>query len=70
MGSGVDFVHASEILKGVTLESVAIIRLLGEYFGEKLEEYPLMHHIHERITENTLPPIPWDRMCRDSLIGE
>ena len=65
-----DFVHASEILKGVTLESVAIIRLLGKFFGEKLGEYPLMQHIHERITENTLPPIPWDRMRRDSFDGE
>lgn len=70
LGSGVDFAHASEILKGVTLESVAIIRLLGEFFGEKLGEYPLMQHIHERITENTLPPIPWDRMRRDSFDGE
>ena len=70
LGSGVDFVHASEILKGVTLESVAIIRLLGKFFGEKLGEYPLMQHIHERITENTLPPIPWDRMRRDSFDGE
>ena len=65
LGSGTEFTAAREMLAGVTLESVAIIELLGRYFGSKISEYPLMQHIHERITQNTLPDIPWDEFICD-----
>ena len=65
LGSGTEFTVAREMLAGVTLESVAIIELLGRYFGSKISEYPLMQHIHERITQNTLPEIPWDSFTCD-----
>ena len=65
LGSGTEFTDAREMLAGVTLESVAIIELLGRYFGSKISEYPLMQHIHERITQNTLPEIPWDSFTCD-----
>ena len=65
LGSGTEFTVAREMLAGVTLESVAIIELLGGYFGSKISEYPLMQHIHERITQNTLPKIPWENMICD-----
>ena len=60
LGSGTEFTVARD-----TLESVAIIELLGRYFGSKISEYPLMQHIHERITQNTLPEIPWDSFTCD-----
>ena len=65
LGSGTKFTKAKEMLSGVTLESVAIIKLLGRYFGSKISEYPLMQHIHERITMNTLPEIPWNSFTCD-----
>ena len=65
LGSGTEFTAAREMLAGVTLESVAIIELLGRYFGSKISEYPLMQHIHERIRQNTLPDIPWDEFICD-----
>ncbi len=67
LGAGVKFTEAQEILKGVTLESVAIIRVLGNYLGDRLPRFPLMEHIYRRITENTLPEIPWDAMRCDSF---
>ena len=65
LGSGTEFTAAREMLAGVTLESVAIIELLGRYFGSKISEYPLMQHIHERIRQNTRPDIPWDEFICD-----
>ncbi len=65
LGSGIEFTAARKILAGVTLESVAIIELLGKYLGNKLSDYPLMQHIHERITKNTVPDIPWDNFTCD-----
>lgn len=70
LGSGNTFTVALKMLKGVTLESVAIIRLLGNYFGKSLSSYPLMEHIFKRITENIIPEIPWDKMICDYFIGE
>ena len=65
LGSGTEFTAAREMLAGVTLESVAIIELLGRYFGSKISEYPLMQHIHELITQNTLSDIPWNEFICD-----
>ena len=65
LGSGIEFTAARKMLAGVTLESVAIIELLGKFFGNKLSDYPLMQHIHERITKNTVPDIPWDNFICD-----
>ena len=65
LGSGIEFTAARKMLAGVTLESVAIIELLGKFFGNKLSNYPLMQHIHERITKNTVPDIPWDNFICD-----
>ncbi len=65
LGSGVEFTAAKEILAGVTLESVAIIELLGRHLGNRISEYPLMQHIYERITKNSLPEIPWDNFTCD-----
>lgn len=69
LGSGNKFTDAQEMLKGVTLESVAIIRLLGNYLGKGISAYPLMEHIYKRITENTIPEIPWNNMTCDYFIG-
>lgn len=65
LGSGTEFTTAKEMLSGITLESVAIIKLLGRYFGDQLTEYPLMAHIYERIAKNTIPEIPWDSLTCD-----
>ena len=62
LGSGVTFSKASEILAGVTLESVAIIKLIGKFLGKSLSEYPLMQHIHTLITEDVVTDIPWSLM--------
>lgn len=65
LGSGTEFTTAREMLAGVTLESVAIIELLGRYFGNSISDYPLMQHIHDRITKNTVPDIPWGNFACD-----
>ena len=68
LGSGIEFSEAEEQLSGVTLESVAVIRLMGKYLGNRLAEYPLMAHMYERITRNTVPDIPWNSFLHDYLI--
>lgn len=65
LGSDIKYSEAKKILSGVTLESVAIIRLIGQYLGSSLFQFPLMEHIYTRITENTVPDIPWDSMKCD-----
>ncbi len=62
LGSGINFEKAKEMLAGVTLESVAIIKLIGEYFGTDINKYPLMNHIYTLITENIVKDIPWSSM--------
>lgn len=68
LGSGIEFSEAEEQLSGVTLESVAVIRLMGKYLGNRLAEYPLMANMYERITRNTVPDIPWNSFLHDYLI--
>lgn len=65
LGSGKDFNDAKEILKGVTLESVAIIHLISEFLAEKLPEYPLMQHIYNRVAKCEKANIPWEAMISD-----
>jgi len=59
LGAGLTFEQAREVLAGVTLESVATIRLFGEVLDEKIRKYPLMAHIHELITENQVKEADW-----------
>lgn len=65
LGSGVPFSKAKEILAGVTLESVAIIKLLGANLGEEINNYPLMKHIYTLITTDKIVDIPWGDMPHD-----
>lgn len=69
LGSGKEFSAAKEILKGVTLESVAIIRLISEFLAERLPEYPLMEHINHLVSDGVVSNIPWNAMICDYFIG-
>lgn len=68
LGSGKNFTEAKEILKGVTLESVAIIHLISEFLAEKLPEYPLMQHIYSRVAKCETSDIPWEAMRGDYFV--
>ncbi len=66
LGRGLPFEEAKELLKGVTLESVAIARRVSEALlsGQKKEymspeEFPLLMHIYEMIARGATVSIPW-----------
>lgn len=62
LGRGMTFTQAREELKGVTLESVAIARVVVEALerrGEDLSKFPLLCHIYDMITNNITVDVPW-----------
>lgn len=67
LGAGLDMEQSLKILKGVTLESVAIIKVVYEYLARKGAEkdYPLMCHIYERITSDKISEIPWEKFATE-----
>ena len=63
LGRGMTFTQAREELKGVTLESVAIARVVVEALerrGEDLSKFPLLCHIYDMITNNITVDVPWN----------
>ena len=65
LGKGNTFAQASEILSGVTLESVAVTKKVCEALTLKgvLENYPLLHHIDCLLNNAADTKIPWDKFC-------
>ena len=68
LGRGLTYDEASEILKGVTLESVAItkvtisaIKMLSEKGIVNIADFPLLTHIDELINNKTTVNIPWKK---------
>ena len=68
LGEGKSFKEAKELLAGVTLESVAIstrvaqaVRQLEKRGILKCEDYPLMMHIDDIISNGAEQNIPWDK---------
>ena len=64
LGRGMTYSQAKEILKGVTLESVAITKVVTEALkksGVKDEQFPLLNHIYKMITEDTTVNVPWGK---------
>ena len=66
LGRGLSFEQAMEELKGVTLESIVIatrtaraVRRLVELGKAKAEDYPLLMHIDDIITNGAAVEIPW-----------
>lgn len=70
LGRGLTYGEAAEILKGVTLESVAITKVVIEAI-KKLEEknkanvkdFPLLLHIYDMITKGETVNVPWKQFC-------
>ncbi len=62
LGRGLTYPEAREILSGVTLESVAITRLVIEALkrqGKSIDQFPLLSHIYDMIDNKTTVHIPW-----------
>ena len=62
LGRGMTFTQAREELKGVTLESVAITKVVIEALKKQsigTDRFPLLNHIYSMITENVTVNIPW-----------
>ena len=62
LGRGMTFTQAREKLKGVTLESVAITKVVIEALKKQSigpDRFPLLNHIYSMITENVTVNIPW-----------
>ncbi len=66
LGEGKSFTEAREILAGVTLESTAIaartveaVKALEKLGKVKPEEFPLLHHIGDRLDNRTDVEMPW-----------
>ncbi len=64
LGRGLTYAQAKEILSGVTLESVAITKLVIEGLrrqGVSLQEFPLLSHIYDMIENGVTVDIPWQK---------
>ena len=75
LGKGLNFAEASEILSGVTLESVAIatkvaqsIRQLEPTGKLRQEDFPLLMHIDEIINQNKPVNIPWKKFSSRGIV--
>ncbi len=63
LGRGLLYCEAREILSGVTLESVAITKLVIEALkkqGVNLSKFPLLSHICDMIENDITVQIPWE----------
>ncbi len=68
LGTGMPFAEAMDALSGITLESVVIAGRTAEALrrfaarGEaRMEDYPLLCHVEELITEKSLVNVPWNK---------
>ncbi len=64
LGRGLTYNEAREILSGVTLESVAITKLVIEALekqGVSLNDFPLLSHIYDMIEKGITVNIPWNK---------
>ena len=62
LGKGIKYSQAKEMLKGITLESIAITKLVTESLrktNKNPEDFPLLFHIQSLIDEQQ-KEIPWD----------
>ena len=62
LGRGLTFPQALEELDGVTLESVAITKVVInalEAQGADMSEFPLLMHIYELVNSKTTVKVPW-----------
>lgn len=62
LGRGMTYAQAREELSGVTLESVAITKVVIEALkcrNADMSRYPLLYHIYRMITENITVDVPW-----------
>lgn len=63
LGRGLTYDEARKILDGVTLESVAITKVVIEAMKKQnisLDQFPLLNHIYSMITSQVTVNIPWD----------
>lgn len=74
LGEGKSFTEAREILAGVTLESTAIaartveaVETLEKLGKVKREEFPLLHHIGDRLANRTDVDMPWSAFESNSF---
>ena len=75
LGRGLSFKEASEVLAGVTLESVAIATRVSEALRQleaagkaKTEDFPLLMHIDEIINKGAEVNIPWKTFSSSPII--
>ncbi len=64
LGRGLTYKEAREILSGVTLESVAIAKLVIEALKRQntsLDNYPLLSHIYDMTEKGATVNIPWQK---------
>ena len=73
LGRGISIDEALEQLQGVTLESLVVSRRVAEAFRVKasrgeidLDEFPLLCHIDDIISNGTKVDIPWERFTYES----
>lgn len=62
LGRGMTYAQAREELSGVTLESVAITKVVIEALQRRnadMSRYPLLHHIYQMLTDDTTVNVPW-----------
>lgn len=66
LGKGCTYGEAAEILKGVTLESVAITRVVCAALERSghIEDYPMLRYLYSLLNNEKPSEIPWDGFCR------
>ena len=72
LGRGMKYTQAREELKGVTLESVAITKVVVEALKKRcigMDRFPLLNHIYSMIKEDITVNIPWTSFEEDEKIA-
>jgi glycerol-3-phosphate dehydrogenase (NAD(P)+) len=72
VGSGVPFSEVRDsLMKGVTLEGVNAIVVVGEAIKKQIDrgvlephEFPLLRHLHEIVVDDAPINLPWDEFYR------
>lgn len=65
LGKGCTYSEAAEILKGVTLESVAITKVVCAALEKSghIDGYPMLRYLYSLLKDEKRSEIPWDSFC-------
>ena len=74
LGEGKTYEEAQEILGGITLESIVIVRRLARALAVKSErglidkdEFPLLYHVMDVLDSGVMKDLPWEKFTFENI---